>query len=188
MAHRLRLPTEVKRYYEGPLWSTARLIPGLVSPKVIQGSGLYAKLFAEPIGSSGNGFAKPLTSQETNMEEPGRIASGLAFTVYAVEWEVYYKDALDLREVCRGVLLTWYFLNTEIEIGMLGQAFGAQDVSTTVKGLHRGIFHYEELPMLLPANTQFSVRLYIPCGLTLKDEIQIRVSLQGVVTSGAPRG
>ncbi len=184
-----RLPIDVRRYYEGPLWSSAHLIPELVTEDVSQGwKTPYVKLFAGPQGPAGGAYEGPFSLPG----QPAYIPSAMAFIVHAVEWEVYYTHTSDLREACRGVYLMWSFDKgkkgvSEIEMMGLGQSYGEdQNTSIPFEGLYRGTLYYRHLPVLIPANTSFQVRLYTPHGMVLKDTVHLRLSLLGMATGSIP--
>lgn len=240
----MRLPTEVRRYYEGPLWSTFFFRKGEALDN------RNYPLFTTCIGNCGQGKPNnaPLDAVDTNMMENGRVASGLAHTVYEVTWDVWAEDPADCRALVYGGALRWCFLNNEIPICPLlcegafsegGAAPSApQDERTALadeleaaandpewnnltpsqrKGLpdrlrelarliekakrlvghadpsnqancYHGAHQYRELPVLLPANTTFSVRVHFGTSVQpLRGPAQLRVSLHGVTTSAVPQ-
>jgi hypothetical protein len=207
----MRLPTEVKRYYEGDLWSThffadAAPLASLIRP-----------LYSVAIGGTGQGFgAVSLDIAHTNMEEAGRIASGLAYTVRQVGIECCYDDnwgicRADLQNVRFYCVPTWKFLNTEVPIApvsLIGEGGGIFGSTADTGGAEGGLggsrmvlnngagqtWCYYELPVLLPANTTFSLRLMFGALATVVDgglnnsDLLIRAHLIGVVTSAVPQG
>ena len=207
----MRLPTEVQRYYESALWSTQ-----LYADATALAGRASDSLFGTRKGGNGNGFAASLTIAETNMDEAGRIASGLAFTTRQVACEVRYTDNfpmchMDLANVQKNLVLTWSFLNTFVHIApvnLIGQgggifgttadtgaADGANGGSRTILNNGAGqTWIYHELPVLLPANTTFSVQLQWGGLATAVDggvnnsAMEIRGSLIGVATSAIPEG
>ena len=206
----MRLPTEVRRYYEGDLWSTF-----LRADAAALADQNWA-FFSTPIGQTGQGFGVPMSISETNMEEAGRIASGLAYTVRQVAIEPNYDDNFEVVRADISALQTfcvpvWKFLNTEVEIapvaliGQGGGIFGSTADTGAAEGgsggsriiLNNGAgqtWIYHELPVLLPANTTFSLRLKfgstapVVDGGTNNSDLITRAHLIGVVTSAVPQG
>lgn len=208
-----RLPTEVKRYYEGDLWSSYFFADTAATANTDN------PLFSTAIGNSGAGFPVawgPMSISETNMEENGRIASGLAYTVRQIAIEPHYDDnraviGADLRNLQFFCVPIWKFLNTEVPVApvsMIGQGggiFGSTADTGAAEGglggsrvaLNNGAgqtFVYYELPVLLPANTTFSLRLRFGSNATVIDgglgasDFIVRAHLLGVITSAVPQG
>ena len=207
----MRLPTEVQRFYEGALWSSYRY----ADATALAGRAADS-LFGVRKGGNGQGWPASLTIAETNMEEAGRIATGLAFTTRQIACEVRYADNwpmvhVDLANVQLNLVLTWKFLNTFVDIapvnliGQGGGIFGSTADTGAADGgsggsrtiLNNGAgqtWIYHELPVLLPANTTFSMQLQWGGNATVVDggvnnsAMVIRVSLIGVATSAVPEG
>ncbi len=205
-----RLPTNVKRYYEADLWSSYYFLNAAAL------AGLTRDLFSVKQGGSGQGFPNPLSIAETNMAEAGRIASGLAYTVRQVAIEPLYDDSYpvvgaDLRNLLNNAVPIWKFLNTTVEIatvsliGQGGGIFGSTADTGAVEGgsggsriaLNNGAgstWVYHELPVLLPANTTFSLQIAFGDSAIAVDggsnnsNFIIRAHLVGVATSAVPEG
>jgi len=205
-----RLPTNVKRYYEADLWSSYYFLNGAVL------AGLTRDLFSTKQGGTGQGWPNPMSIAETNMAEAGRIASGLAYTVRQVAVEPLYDDSwavvgADLRNLLNNCVPIWKFLNTTVEIatvsliGQGGGIFGSTADTGAVEGgsggsriaLNNGAgstWVYHELPVLLPANTSFSLQLSFGDSAIAVDgginssNLVIRTHLVGVATSAVPEG
>lgn len=205
----MTVPTNVKRYYEADLWSSRFFAQGSATA-----NGIF-DLYSSSIGSTATGFPAPLTIAETNMVESNRIATGLAFTVRQVAIEPMYDDATsvcqqDLRNVLNVFVPVWKFLNTDIEIapvaliGQGGGVFGTTADTGAVEGttgsriaLNNGAsstWVYHELPVLLPANTNFRLQLRTgQFGQAVDGGAQdanmiIRGHCIGVATSAVPEG
>ncbi len=200
----MRLPTEVKRYYEGTMWSSYNFVAGssLVHTQT--------RVFSTPLGQYGEGYDRALSSTETNMTEGGRVPSGLAFTVKGVMVEfmgltgVFDCQADKYAQHC---MLSWEFLNTQIPIGMVSafpgrtiemsrkpgasHAFEVAHRHTRDDDAKRGRYYveYGELPILLPAHTTFNLLLTWGADAppVPKDrDFQVRVNLLGLTTSARP--
>ena len=206
----MRLPTEVKRYYEGDLWSSQFFANAAAT------ANLDRPHFTVPVGQQGQGFAAALSISETNMEEGGRIASGLAYTVRQVAIEPIYDDVwpvvhADIKNLQYSCVPTWRFLNTEVEISpvaLIGQGGGIFGTSADTGAADGGLggsrialnngagqtWIYYELPVLLPANTTFSLRLRFGANAAAIDggrntsNLIVRGHLIGVITSAVPQG
>lgn len=205
-----RLPTNVRRYYETDLWSTWRFPDGFAL------AGINRDLYTYQTGAAGGNLAGVASIAETNMDEAGRIASGLAYTVRQVGIEALYDDSwpvvgADLRNVSNNLVPAWRFLNTEIPIattsiiGQLGGIFGSTADTGAVMGGSGGSrlfanlgagtgWTYAELPVLLPANTTFALRLTFGSlaiavdGGANNSNLLIRGHSVGVATSAVPEG
>lgn len=206
----MRLPTEVRRYFEGDLWSAFFFTNGAATANTTN------EVFTTRLGQQGQGFPAALSIAETNMREAGRIASGLAYTVRQVAIEPQYDDCFgvvraDMINLQLNCVPIWSFLNTEVEIapvslvGQGGGIFGSTaDTGAAEGGLGGTRFFinngagqtwvYHELPVLLPANTTFSVRLRFGAsavvinGGTNASDLIVRTHLIGVATSAVPQG
>jgi len=150
------------------------------------------------------------------MEEGGRIASGLAYTVRQVAIEPIYDDVwpvvhADIKNLQYSCVPTWRFLNTEVEISpvaLIGQGGGIFGTSADTGAADGGLggsrialnngagqtWIYYELPVLLPANTTFSLRLRFGANAVVIDggrntsNLIVRGHLIGVITSAVPQG
>lgn len=206
----MRLPTEVKRFYEGDLWSTYLWADGTAL------ANSTFEIFTTQKGQQGQGFAVALTISETNIREGGRIAAGLAFTTRQVAIEPSYNDnrpmvRAEIQNLQNFMVPIWSFLNTEVEVaptsvvGQAGGIFGTSADTGAVEGgaggsriaLNNGAgqaWVYHELPVLLPANTTFSVLLRFGSGALVVDgglgnsALRVRGHLIGVATSAIPQG
>ena len=123
------------------------------------------RLFATPLGQTGQGFPTGMTVTETNLKEAGRIPSGQAYDVFGVAGQVmgwdqanddldvpFNADGLagaatlglvaDLQNVINNAILLWDFTQTQVFIcplmlaGAGGGAFGA--VSQNAAGANSG--------------------------------------------------
>lgn len=206
----MKLPTNVKRYYEGDLWSTYYFANGATV------AGLTRELFKTPTGTQGQGYPAVLAIDATNMSEGGRIASGLAYTVRQVAIEPRYDDCYavcgaDLRMLQGYCVPTWKFLNVFVEVApvsLIGQGGGIFG-STADTGANEGgaggtrffanngagqTWVYHELPVLLPANTTFSLNLVFGTSAPAVDgginnsNLLVRAHLIGVATSAVAEG
>ena len=90
-------PSNLFRFGEITLYSTFALgaaAPGLAVANTSN------RLFATPLGQTGQGFPAALTVTETNLKEAGRIPSGQAYDVFGVAGQVMgwnqAADQLDL--------------------------------------------------------------------------------------------
>lgn len=123
------------------------------------------RLFATPLGQTGQGFPNALTVTETNLKEAGRIPSGQAYDVFGVAGQVMGYDSTnddldvpfnvdgvagaavaglvaDLQNIINNGVLVWDFTQTQVFIcplmlaGAGGGAFGA--VSQNAAGANSG--------------------------------------------------
>jgi hypothetical protein len=143
----------------------------LYSTMAIGGAGATAlantsnRLFATPLGQTGQGFPAGLTITETNLKEAGRIPSGQAYDVFGVAGQVMAWDqgndqldvpfafdgvagaatlglVADLQSVINNGVLVWDFTQTQVYIcplmlaGAGGGAFGA--ISQNAAGANSG--------------------------------------------------
>lgn len=205
-----RLPTDIKRYYEGGLWSTYYFADGAALANVTAG------LFTTPQNATGQGFPTPLSLSETNLAESNRIAAGLAFTVRSLAIEPHYDDnypmvRADLQNLQAYCVPQWSFLNTTIDVapvslvGQGGGIFGSTADTGAVEGgqggsriiLNNGAgqsWVYGELPILLAPNTTFTLNLKFGSGARVVDggtnnsNLLVRGTLLGVITSAVPVG
>lgn len=206
----MKLPTNVRRYYEGDLWSAYRFADATAL------ADLTRDVFTVATGGTSQGWTAPLSIAETNMAEAGRIANGLAYTVRQVAIDPYYVDSYplvgaDLRNLLNNLVPIWKFLNTEIEIssvsliGAGGGIFGTTADTGAAEGgsggsriaLNNGAattWVYHELPVLLPAGTSFTLRFRFGSnaiavdGGTNNSALAVRAHLVGVATSAVPEG
>lgn len=206
-----RLPTSVQRYYESDFWSTYYF-----ADATALATQTNVELFKTQIGAQGQGFPTSLSISETNMSEPGRIPSGLAFTTYQVALEPKYDNnygvvRADMLNLAFYMVPQWSFLNTTVDIaptaliGQGGGIFGATADTGAADGGSGGsrfIFNngaggtwvYHQLPVLLPANTTFSIKLLFGRSAAAVDggpgnsNLLIRAHMLGVATSAVPEG
>lgn len=206
----MKLPTAIKRYYEGDLWSAYFF----ADATALANQGV--RLFTTPRNQQGQGFATPLSISETDMDEGGRIANGLAFTVRQIAIELSYDDnwpvvRADLQNVQYYCVPTWKFLNAEIHvapvqlIGQGGGIFGSTADTGAAEGgaggsriaLNNGLAQtwvYYELPVLLQAGVTFALALNFGSAAAAVDggrndsDLIIRGHLVGVATSAVPTG
>lgn len=206
----MRLPTEVKRYYESDLFSTFQWADGAALA-----SGTF-ELFTTAQGAQGQGFGASLTISETNLSESGRIPNGLALTVrgiaaelsYANNWPIVRADIQNIQTYC---VLRWSFLNTFIDIapvsliGQGGGIFGSTadtggavgGVGGSIIALNNGagqLWQYSELPVLLNAGQSFKMIAAFGSGAAVVDggtgnsSLRMRIHLLGTFTSAVPQG
>ena len=206
----MRLPTELKRYYEGDLWSTFYFANAAATASTSN------RLFSTPIGQQGQGFPAQLSQAETNLREAGRVPSGFAFTVRSLAIEPKYDDNFgivraDLLNIQFYSVLSWSFLNTDIEvapiqlIGAGGGIFGSTADTGAAEGglggsrtiLNNGagqVWNYSSLAVLLPANTTFNMILGFGTNATVIDggssnaNLLARLHLLGMTTTAIPVG
>lgn len=206
----MRLPTELKRYYEGDLWSTFYFANAAALASTSN------RLFSTPIGQQGQGFPAQLTQAETNLREAGRVPSGFAFTVKSVAVELKYDDnwgvvRTDILNTQMYGVVSWSFLNTDIEIAPIqligagggvfgstadtGAADGGNGGSRTVLNNGAGqVWNYSSLAVLLPANTTFNLIAGFGAGATVVDgganssNLLLRLHLLGMTTTAVPVG
>ena len=113
---KIRLPAQVRRYYEGPFWDTWHFRPRQDYTEAM------LKMFTVPFGQVGEGTltnGRAATETDTNMDESGRVSAGLAFTVTAVTWDIWAASQIDLDNLVREGSLYYKFLNTEVPIAPL---------------------------------------------------------------------
>lgn len=203
------LPKDLKRYYEGAFWSSFFYQDGAALADRAD------RLFVTPQGQQGQGFSSSLSKAETNMVESGRIPTGLALTVRAIALDPYYQTAVPmvygmLKNLQAHALLEWSMLNTTIDvapialIGSGGGIYGSTADTGGVDGtggsreaLNNGagqVWSYDQLHILLPSSTTFSVVLrfggdaqVVDGGPTNADLI-VRCHLLGMVTTAVPVG
>jgi len=143
-------PSNLFRFGEITLYSTVA-VGGAGATAVANTSN---RLFATPLGQTGQGFPNSLTVTETNLKEAGRIPSGQAYDVFGVAGQVMAWDQAndqmdvpfnasgvaggatlglvsDLQSVINNGVLLWDFTQTQVFIcplmlaGAGGGAFGA---------------------------------------------------------------
>lgn len=207
---RLRLPTEIQRYYEGALWS------GYYYADATALANRSDEVFVTPEGSQGQGWPAALSIAETNMKESGKMPAGLAFTTRQIALEPEYVDTwevarADMQNFQANMVGVWFWLNTEVEvstamlIGQGGGKFGSTADTGAAEGGAGGsrfyiangagqTFVYYELPVLLNANTTFRFKFKWGRNAVAVDggrnnsALAIKCHLIGVVTSAVPTG
>ena len=154
-------PSNLFRFGEITLYSTVAL--GTAAGAALANTS--NRLFATPLGQTGQGFPTALTVTETNLKEAGRIPSGQAYDVFGVAGQVmgwnqnldqldvpFNADGAagaatlglvaDLQNVINNGVLLWDFTQTQVFIcplmlaGAGGGAFGA--VSQNAAGANSG--------------------------------------------------
>jgi hypothetical protein len=155
-------PSNLFRFGEITLYSTV----GLGNPNnAFPLANTSNRLFATPLGQTGQGFPAAMTITETNLKEAGRIPSGQAYDVFGVAGQVmgydrandqldvpFNRDGVagganlglvaDLQNVINNGVLVWDFTQTQVYIcplmlaGAGGGAFGA--VSQNAAGANSG--------------------------------------------------
>jgi hypothetical protein len=204
------LPKDLKRYYEGAFWSSFFFADTTALADV------KADYFVTPEGQQGQGFGASLSKAETNMQESGRIPTGLALTVRSVACSVFYQNNnpmvhCDLKNFQSHSVLTWKMLNTEIDIapveliGQGGGIFGSTADTGAVEGgaggsrviLNNGsgqVWTYEQLHILLPSSTTFRITQKFGSNAAAVDgginnaDIVCRITLLGMITTAVPVG
>lgn len=174
-------PKNIFRFGEQTIFSTQLLASGTNLDNSSE------RLFAAGIGSTGGGYTNPLTIQETNLKEGGRVPSGAAYDVFGIACQVMASDntadtgdfdlpidsaALigDLLRIIQGGVLTWDFLQTQVDVcpvimaGAGGGAFGAVATGNAVNSGHMNngngqIWMYRKHPVALPGSTSFAMLL-----------------------------
>ena len=142
-------PRQIFRFGEQTLWSSY-LFAGASS--IANGQ---FKLFSVAQGMGGQGYTSALSMAETNILEPGRVPSGLAYDVYGVACQFMQSSSTgdnssfatpvdedvtigNLINFQNNAVLSWVFTQTQIDIcpltlaGAGGGAFGAVAAATTV--------------------------------------------------------
>lgn len=204
------LAKDLKRYYEGDLWSSFFF----EDDKTL--ADFKADYYVTPNGQQGQNFGGPLSIAETNMEESGRIPTGLAFTVRSVAVEPMYQDNrpvvhADMKNLQSHSIFQWKMLNTVIEIapmsliGQGGGIFGSTADTGAQEGgaggsrilLNNGsgqVWTYETLHILLSSSTTFRLQqvfggnaLPVDGGLGNSDLV-VRAHLLGMITTAVPAG
>lgn len=204
------LPKDLKRYYEGAFWSSFFFADTTALADV------KADYFVTPEGQQGQGFGASLSKAETNMQESGRIPTGLALTCRSIACEPFYQNNnpmvhADLKNLQSHSVLTWKMLNTEIDIapisliGQGGGIFGSTADTGAVEGgaggsrviINNGsgqVWTYELLHVLLPSSTTFRVTQKFGSNAAAVDgginnaDLIVRLSLLGMVTTAVPVG
>jgi hypothetical protein len=207
----MRLPTQLKRSYEGSLWSTYRYTDG----QAVAGTNTNL-FFSTPLGGQGQGHAAALSISETNIAEASRIPTGVAFTVRALAFEIKYDDAweptrADVRNFQYSSVLSWKFPNTEIDVApvqLVGEGGGIFGAGTADTGALEGVggsriafanglgqtWVYDSLAIILPASQQFNVRQSWGANAIAIDggrndsNIYARLSLLGMISTAIPVG
>jgi len=129
----MELPKQLIRLYESSFWSTRAYPQGTVL------ANRNDSTFSVNQGGSGQGFAF-LSFPETNMQEAGRIPSGLSFDCRGIACQpLTYAGANtpagtvqpligdDARNVVDNLGLQWKFQNTQLDIStanLIGQGGG----------------------------------------------------------------
>lgn len=204
------LPKQLKRYYEGTLWSTWRYADTTAVANTVN------RLFSVAIGATGQGFGAALSLAETNLLEQSRIPTGQAYTVYAVAAEPRYDDnanpsRMDIANLQLNSLFRWFLLNTTIEmapLNLIGQGGGISGGTADTGAVEGGaggarvflnsgfgqVWTYDTLAVLLPASTTFNVEhvwganaTAVDGGLTAAD-LLVRCSLLGSTMTAVPVG
>lgn len=101
-------------------------------------------LFSTALGQQGQNFNRALSISETNMKEAGRIPSGQSFEVRSIHTDMLSRDVdrVVVSPLLQHAVLRWNFMQTCIDIG-------PADLTHT----------YHHYPVVLPANTTFTVNL-----------------------------
>lgn len=168
----LQLPDDVQRLYQGDIWSSYLYSAGDAL------AGTTSKIFTTPQGQQGQGWGV-MSKAETNSPEGGRIPTGLAFTVRYLAVEPYYTDTwevvrADMRNIQSHLVIVWGFLNSFFDVApvsLIGQAGGAFGSTADTGGAEGGAggsrllinngagqcFHYDLLPIVLPAGQSFQL-------------------------------
>lgn len=152
-------PSNLFRFGEITLYSTFAVGNGGALANTTQ------RMFATPLGQTGQGFPAALTVTETNLKEAGRIPAGQAYDVFGVAGQVMAWDSTndqldapfnsdgaaggatlglvaDLQNVINNGILLWDFTQTQVYIcplmlaGAGGGAFGA--ISQNAAGANSG--------------------------------------------------
>ena len=83
-------PSNLFRFGEITLYSTFAL--GTTQNAAFAVANTSNRMFATPLGQTGQGFPAAMTSSETNLKEAGRIPSGQAYDVFGVAGQVMGWD------------------------------------------------------------------------------------------------
>jgi hypothetical protein len=180
----LTLPKQILRVSQGALWSTWDY--GVTATPF----GTEKGFFQIAVGQAGQGFARPTTFPETNMNEAGRIPNGYGFMVDALAYQPYAcvpasvaalnwaTCSADLLNLMHQTAFRWNLFGTTIDIspgiciGAGGGVYGATaDTGNAYGGgfgsavaLNNGagqVWIYKNEPIQLPAGQTFSI-LQIP--------------------------
>ena len=84
-------PSNPFRFGEITLYSTFALGANIAGTTAVANTS--NRMFATPLGQTGQGFPAALTVTETNLKEAGRIPSGQAYDVFGVAGQVMGWDA-----------------------------------------------------------------------------------------------
>ena len=168
----MTIPKVVQRVTETALWSTFQFANASAV------AGTTARTFQVALGGNGQGLPAAASIAETNMREGGRIVNAAAYAVNGCACAPYYDDdqPVDLRDLLNlqnNAILSWQFIQVEIEIapisliGAGGGVFGStSDVGANYGtngsqvALNNGagnIWMYSHSPILLPSGTTFSL-------------------------------
>jgi len=171
-------PTNLFRYGEQAIWSTYRLPVGAIKDS-------SNRLYATPLGQTGQGFSDSLSIGETSIKEGGRIPAGVAFDCFGLSCQIFQNTAggtgmqptdddaaiVNLINIQNNGVLSWDFTQTTVDIcpvlmaGAGGGAFGS--VSTNAAQASTGnmnngpgtVWMYRKHAIALPGNSTFSVLL-----------------------------
>jgi len=200
-----RQPTNLFRYGEQSIWSTQQLTGG-GAPTALASAGF--RLFATPLGQTGQGFAAAMSIGETSLKEGGRIPAGVAFDCFGISCYIYESltgvntvspmdnavSIQNLLNVQSHGVLSWDFTQTTVDVcpvhmaGAGGGAFGA--VSQNAAGANSGnmnngpgtVWMYRKHAIALPGNSTFSILLRFGSRASNVDALHdlfVKISLLG---------
>jgi len=197
-------PTNLFRFGEQSIWSTAFLNSGVVAST-------STRIFATANGQVGQGFAVALSIAETNLKEGGKTPAGVAYDVFGVASEIVSASAspdaagvslsvpantnalvTDALNIQHNAVLSWDFTQTVIDIcpvtlaGAGGGLFGALSTTqnnTAVGHMSNGngnIWMYRKHPVALPGNSAFGILVRFGSrAASLSAAASLRVTLLG---------
>ena len=178
----LTLPKQILRVSQGALWSTWEY--GVTGTAF----GTEKSFFQIAVGQSGQGFTRPTTFPETNMNEAGRIPNGYGFMVDALAFQPYAcvpaastalnwpTTVTDLLNLMQQTAFKWDLFGTTIDIspgiciGAGGGIYGATADTGAAYGpagqgsmvaLNNGagqVWIYKNEPIQLPAGQTFAIK------------------------------
>jgi hypothetical protein len=171
-------PTNLFRYGEQAIWSTYLLPAGAIKDS-------SNRLFATPLGQTGQGFTASMSIGETSIKEGGRIPAGVAFDCFGLSCQIFQcattattiqptdndESIVNLLNIQNNGILSWDFTQTTVDIcpvhmaGAGGGAFGSVSTNAaaaSVGNMNNGpgtVWMYRKHAIALPGNSTFSVLL-----------------------------
>lgn len=203
----LEQPKQLFRFGEQSIWSTQ-----IHQQNTALANGTF-RLFSTPIGQQGQGAATQLSIGETNLKEGGRVPNGVAYDVFGISCHLMLQanasdagtfnsafdtaaDTAQLLNVIQNGVLTWDFVQTQIDISQVylvgsgGGVFGGiatADTGTpnTAGSLGNGpgsVWMYRKNPVALPGSATFAILLRYgnrAAAVTAGTTLGVKVTLLG---------